>query len=316
MRLVVVIPTVGRRDVLERTVAHLARQSRLPDAVVVSTTEPAFVPGGWVVEANEIAETGLPFPLICTFGPKGLSAQRNRALDVLLGVDAERRAALVGIAPLASHDIITYFDDDFLPAANYLEGVCRSFAAHPDWSVLTGHVAHDGATCGGFEFDEGLALLGGIIPTDLENGQVLDTLGAYGCNMSVRVGAVGALRFDERLPLYGWQEDIDFSRQLARAGRVVRLTSLVGVHLGARSGRVSGVRFGYSQVANPLYLIGKGTMPMGFGANLVLRNVAANIVKSAWPESYVDRRGRLYGNLVAVSHALTGRLTPEQVLKL
>ena len=46
------------------------------------------------------------------------------------------------------------------------------------------------------------------------------------------------------------------------------------------------------------------------------RNIAANLVRSLWPESYVDRRGRLRGNLLAMLHVLPGRIEPEYILKL
>ena len=69
------------------------------------------------------------------------------------------------------------------------------------------------------------------------------------------------VRFDENLPLYGWAEDVDFCRQLATYGRIVENARTTGVHLGSNSGRTSGVCFGYSQIANPLYLWRKGTLP-------------------------------------------------------
>jgi hypothetical protein len=46
------------------------------------------------------------------------------------------------------------------------------------------------------------------------------------------------------------------------------------------------------------------------------RNIAANVARSLWPESYVDRRGRLRGNLLAIAHVLLGRVEPEYILKL
>jgi len=46
------------------------------------------------------------------------------------------------------------------------------------------------------------------------------------------------------------------------------------------------------------------------------RNLAANILKSLRPEPYVDRRGRLNGNLYGLSHVLRGRIEPEYILKL
>ena len=83
-----------------------------------------------------------------------------------------------------------------------------------------------------------------------------------------------------------------------------------------KSGRVSGVRFGYSQIVNPTYLIRKGSIPRAFGVNLMLRNVAANILRSPWPESFVDRRGRLKGNLIGALHLIQGRIEPEYILQL
>ncbi len=123
-------------------------------------------------------------------------------------------------------------------------------------------------------------------------------------------------RFDEALPLYAWQEDIDFSRQLAPFGEIVQTQALTGVHLGVKRGRTSGVRFGYSQVANPIYLMSKGTMSVAFGARHVARNLLANLAHLPWPEPHVDRYGRCKGNLLAVLDLLRGRLHPQRVLEM
>jgi len=122
--------------------------------------------------------------------------------------------------------------------------------------------------------------------------------------------------FDENLPLYGWQEDIDFSRQLAPFGRIVDANVLRGVHLGTKGGRTSGVRFGYSQIANPVYLIRKGTMSVGFAAALMWRNVVANAGRSFRPEPWIDRRGRLWGNWLALWDLVTRRMSPRRILDL
>jgi hypothetical protein len=97
---------------------------------------------------------------------------------------------------------------------------------------------------------------------------------------------------------------------------VIGLNTLIGVHLGVKSGRVSGVRFGYSQLANPVYLIRKGTVPASFLLELMGRNICANLVRSLWPEPHIDRRGRLKGNLLAALHLIQGRIEPEYILKL
>jgi GT2 family glycosyltransferase len=293
MRITVIIATYGRRALLNRMLTFLEGQTRRPDRVIVSAPDESHV-GRRESEA---------FALSFVFGARGSCAQRNRAIDAALG----------------DSDVVTFFDDDFLPAADYLETLEAGFAAHPDWAVVRGEAVADGASGTGYSFAEGLALLReaerlrAIRPIA---EQVEDQVGGYGCNMSVRAVAVGDIRFDERLPLYGWQEDIDFTSRLGTHGRLVGLNTLYGVHLGVKAGRVSGVRFGYSQLINPVYLVRKGTMPATFAFNLIWRNIAANTVKSLWPEPYIDRRGRLKGNMLAALHLVRGRDEPEYILNL
>jgi GT2 family glycosyltransferase len=290
MKLAVIIPTLGRSGQVARLLAHLDRQRRPPDEVIVSAPD----------ETHVELYLGSRFPISQIFGKKGLAAQRNNALERALG----------------RFDIITFFDDDFVPADNYLERVEKAFEKHPNWAVLMGRVVKDGANNAGLDWHEALAALRISEAEDLREPLVINHVGAYGCNMSIRSSLVGDLRFDERLVLYGWQEDIDFTSQLRRKGRVVSFSTIRGVHLGLKSGRVSGERFGYSQVVNPIYLIRKGTVPAAFALPLMVRNLAANLVRSLRPEPYVDRRGRLRGNLLAMSHVLMGRIEPEYILKI
>jgi hypothetical protein len=78
---------------------------------------------------------------------------------------------------------------------------------------------------------------------------------------------------------------------------------------------VSGVRFGYSQIANPLYLMRKGTMGIPKGWRLLLRAPIANSLKSAIRSRRADYPGRLYGNFVALSDLLWRRCHPLRVLE-
>lgn len=289
MRLAVVIPTLGRRAQVSRLVRFLANQTRLPDEVVVSAPDPSHV------TLPEVTE----FPCRAIFGRTGLCAQRNNALEELQD----------------RFDVVTYFDDDFVPADDYLAGIEAAFEGNPDYAVVMGRVVRDGATNAGLDWPdarEALAQPEAIPP----EAAVVDHVGAYGCNMSIRTSMIGALRFDERLVLYGWQEDIDFTSQLRRRGRVVCVAALRGVHLGIKAGRVGGTRFGYSQVVNPVYLIRKGSVPASFALPLMLRNLAANLARSLRPEPYVDRRGRLRGNLIGLLHVARGRIEPEHALNL
>jgi glycosyltransferase involved in cell wall biosynthesis len=290
MKLVVIIPTADRKTQVNRLLNHLEQQQRAPDAVVVSA------PDATHVEAYQAKN----FVLLYVFGKKGLSAQRNQAIERVLD----------------SSDIITFFDDDFLPADNYLRLVSTTFERHPELAVVMGHVVVDGAKTAGLTFEQGLAALRLAEASYPTTPGVRDHVGAYGCNMSMRSQLIGDLRFDERLVLYGWQEDIDFTSQLRRRGRVAGFNTIIGVHLGLKAGRGSGVRFGYSQIVNPIYLINKGTVPATFALELMARNIAANLVHSLWPEPWIDRRGRLRGNFLAACHLMMGRIEPEYILKI
>lgn len=289
MKLVVVIPTLGRSEQVGWLLRFLEQQSRLPDEVVVSAPDATHI---------DLPETS-PIPIRAVFGEKGLCTQRNTALADLAG----------------RFDIVTFFDDDFVPVRTYLEGVVEAFAANPDFVVVMGRVVADGACTAGLTCGEALDALSRP-EARLPRAGIVDHVGAYGCNMSIRVDAIGDLRFDERLVLYGWQEDIDFTSRLRQRGRVVCVTALRGAHLGLKAGRVNGTRLGYSQVVNPIYLIRKGSVPATFALPLMLRNLAANLARSLRPEPYVDRRGRLRGNLLGLSHVLRGRVEPEHAQNL
>lgn len=290
MKLVVIIPTLGRADQVARLVAHLERQDRVPDEVIISAPDETHVGTCRAVR----------FPVSTVLGARGLSAQRNNALRHAQG----------------RFDIITFFDDDFVPADDYLALAADGFDMNERWVVLMGSVIRDGAKGVGLTWQYALDALAACKANSPGSLEVVDHVGAYGCNMSIRASAIGELRFDERLVLYGWQEDIDFTSQLRRRGRVVALSTMHGVHLGLKSGRVSGRRFGYSQVSNPVYLVRKGTVPASFALPLMARNIAANVARSFWPEPHVDRRGRLRGNLLAIGHLLSGRVEPEYILKI
>lgn len=291
MRIAVGIATAGRREIVAVELLELTRQTRLPDQVVICVAAESDV------RREQFSK--LTFPVSCVFAPRGSSSQRNGILR-----------------SLEEYDLAVFFDDDFLPATDFLEETERLFTSREDIVVARGTLIADGINGPGIALEEARGLLEASRPPPAEG--VEDVYGAYGCNFGVRLAAVRQrrVRFDEELPLYGWQEDIDFSRQLAPFGAIVISNRLRGVHLGVKHGRTSGVKFGYSQIANPIYLIRKGTMSMRFGSRLMLRNVCANVLRSAWPEPWVDRLGRLRGNLLAFLDLLRGTLHPRRIMDL
>ncbi len=275
---------------LGEIVAELRRQTRPADRLVVCGAA-----------AEDVA--GID-PAAVILAPRGLSVQRNAVL-----------------AGAADCDVVVFFDDDFLPAPGWLAAIEAVFAAHPNIVAATGHVIADGIKGPGLSVAAGRALLRGDGGPGggAEGGERLSAVyNAYGCNMALRVAPLRAhgLWFDEALPLYSWYEDIDLCRRLAAHGRIVRVPGARGVHLGTKLGRTSGVRLGYSQIANPVYLARKGSFAWGRAVRSMARNLAANLGRWAVPEPWVDRRGRLRGNLLALADLCRGRVDPGRILSL
>ena len=291
MRIGLVIATYKRAALLGQLLSALQLQSRPPDEVVVSAVEPSDLPD----------LPTLRYPLKTLFGPPGSCRQRNNGIDYLAG----------------RVDIILFLDDDFWMGSSYLHELDRLFTNDSSVVGATGKVIADGAKTAGFSVPQAEEMLRNYQQRLKQiNSRLEDVPDTYGCNMAFRLGCVGSIRFDERLPLYGWQEDVDFSAQVGKTGRLVRADATWGVHLGTKMGKTSGVRFGYSQVVNPLYVCKKGNMALSAASSLILRNIAANAAKSISPEPYIDRRGRFRGNIAGIWHLLKGQLDPAQVLKM
>jgi GT2 family glycosyltransferase len=287
--IVVGVATVGRSAILCEALRELARQTWPPARIVVCGTRSQDVEG--------VAAAAPQARILLT--EAGLPRQRNAILDA------------AGAA-----DIVVFFDDDFLPRPDYLQAVASHMASNPRTVVATGLVLADGIKGSGLSVAQARAILA---HDDRPDAGVMPVFSGYGCNMALRLAPMRAhdLRFDERLSLYGWQEDVDISRRLAAFGDVVRLGAARGVHLGVKAGRGSGRRLGYSQIANPIYLSRKRR---GYNFNRamghIVCNMTMNVLRSLWPEPYIDRRGRLRGNFVAMRDLLGGKLAPERILDL
>lgn len=287
-RIAVGIATAGRTAILREMLISLRDQTRPPDLVVVSAPTLADVEG---------AADAYP-GVVLHLGMRGLTIQRNVILDAC-----------------ATCQVVVFFDDDFFPDREYLRRLETVHEDHPEVAMVTGAVLLDGVTSGGIPVEIARTALRETVSVEA-TPSLTDVYNGYGCNMSVRVALAAryGLRFDERLPLYGWLEDVDFSRSLARYGRVVRSEELRGVHLGNKAGRQPGKRLGYSQIANPIYIYRKGNLSLRRAFLQIARNCAANVVHLARPEPFVDRRGRVLGNLRGFLELVTGRLRPDRAL--
>lgn len=279
---------MGRGDQLAEIVQSILLQLRIPDRIIICISETDPVPDCKVSYAVEVirAERGLP-------------KQRN---------------AIIAVAE--DCDIILFLDDDFVLSPAYIQVTMLAFENDPTVVATTGFLLADGSRKAGYNTTEAQEIIAqDSNPIDAGSMQVPH---AYGCNMALRLSIVRKfeLQFDERLPLYAWSEDIDFSHRIGRYGLILELTGARGVHLGTKQGRTSGYKLGYSQIANPIYLYGKGSYTFGRATRSVGRNMIMNLIRALLPEPYIDRYGRLRGNFRAIIDMVRGCMYPERILEL
>ncbi|MGH6648079.1 glycosyltransferase family 2 protein [Aquabacterium sp.] len=301
----VIIATKGRAAVVHELLTWLQNQTLAPTHVVVVGSEARDVTN---LDQHPSVLEGKATVKVATHA--GSSHQRN------VGVEVAKQFGLLGEVP----SFAVFMDDDFRPDGTWLEAAQKKFQSQPDVVGITGHVLADGAQGTPLDTPDALVYLRGQKPPEPHwasgaTDRPMESL--FGCNMAFRDTAIRQCEFDEALPLYGWQEDQDYSSQASRWGRNIYTPDCRGVHLGSKSGRTSGLRFGYSQIANPLYLIKKGTMSKRKAYKFIARHLAANTVKSIGRFRYpnVDYPGRLRGNVRALLDLASGRCDPRRILE-
>lgn len=298
IKISVIVCSVGRPGCLAYLVTRLNQQTLLPTRILLVVPSAADAPPEGSLPA------GLPVAPEIVLSPKGLPRQRNRGLELAEG----------------SSDFIVFFDDDFIPSRHALSRAVEAFATFPDVNGMTGQLIADGINGPGITPEEAGAR---VDVWDAATGDAAarvpprarhDLVGLYGCNMAYRTAAIAGIRFDERLPLYGWQEDIDFGARVP--GRRIATDAFAGVHCGVKVGReTAGQRLGYSQIVNPIYLLRKGTLSPKFALRLCARNFAANHLRAFRPEAWIDRRARVRGNWIALIDLARGRADPARILE-
>jgi GT2 family glycosyltransferase len=294
MKVAIVIASKGRPEELGHWLEHLRRQTIKPATMAMAVTSASDLPN-----LDNYISTVRVAPLICK--EAGSSHQRNVGLSAVLD----------------GADVVAFFDDDYVPSSRCIEGVTQLFMQYPDVVAANGMLLADGINSPGISYESALETVAAHDREPRPAPNILRELsGLYGCNMTFRASAIGDECFDERLPLYGWQEDIDFAARVGRRGRIVATNAYFGVHRGVKGARDSGLRLGYSQVANPLYLMRKGTMSAPEALSLMARNIVKNHVKALSPEPWIDRRGRCVGNWRAIFDVLHLRDDPLNILKM
>jgi GT2 family glycosyltransferase len=290
LNVAVVVASFGRPHNVAALLDCLAAQSQLPAQVILSME----------TAADEPPNADHPFAVEKVFGTRGSSVQRNRGLDRL--------------SP--NIDAVIFYDDDFIPSRFALAGLSQFFQDYPEVAGAHGLVLQDGIGGSGIAPDDARRIVEGADAADAPPpGRILSQVPSlYGCNMAYRTSQIINVRFDENLPLYGWLEDVDFGARVQ--GTLVHTDAFRGVHCGEKRGReTSGKRLGYSQIANPIYMLHKGTLMRRVAYIQILRNVAANHSKMFFSEPWIDRRGRVIGNWRAVSDLLCGRIDPTRIME-
>ena len=295
MKISIIICTLNRPNILHQTIMSVNRQALAPRQIIVAS------PNLDHVLQETLALPGVEFVQT----PVGLCKQRNKALE----------------AVVQDTQLVAFLDDDIELAQSYLEEMSRLFHENPRIIIASGRMLHDGGRGARISREEAMEVCDTydkIHNTDAPlSYKTVDS--GYGCNMIVRYAGIGSCRFDERLPLYAWLEDRDFSHRCTK-GRCapVECENAVAVHLGWRSGRVSGVRVGFSTVVNPVYLKRKAnTFSFSFIlVNYWLRCMIGNILGVVTRDTEYDRVGLIKGNIIGFWHLISGRCDPEYILKL
>jgi GT2 family glycosyltransferase len=287
----VVVCSANRPDVLFETIESLTQgQSLQPHEIIISVFNRAHVPEK--ISAN-------PAVRVVLSNKQGLTAQRNAAIRVV------------------RTPYTLFLDDDVEIAPNFIESMENLLDEVQDVVIATGFVIVDGVRgdTGVDRKSARTAVLGYV--RELEDGACEE---GYGCNLFVRTSVFDRVLFDENLPLYGWLEDFDFSTNCLRYGRIIRNAGTCVAHLGAPSGRMSGLKFGYSQVVNPFYLWCKNGKPglthvvFAHWFVSVARNLRRTLVRAQGKRS--DRTGRFKGNMIGFCHLLAGKIDPSYILHL
>lgn len=301
MKAFIVIATKGRPKETCELVNTLQNQSYGIAHIVVVGSEETDIEGVSAVAVK-------PDQLTVTTSAAGLTIQRNAGLDEI----RDNHAA--GLDP--NDWFVIFIDDDFRMHPDWIASCASAFKNKPNMIGAGGRVLADGITGVGISESEAAQYLNKLLPPEKHHwsgDQVREVEDLYGCNMAYRGTFALNERFDENLPFYGWLEDVDYSVRAAKQGGLYYLPNAIGVHLGVTGGRTSGVRFGYSQIANPTYMRQKNTIAKQKAILLMSRNIISNIVRTLIFDHKKDYRGRLYGNLLAFIDTIKKRCHPLNI---
>lgn len=244
LRFSVIIPTLGRPEVLRATLDSVAACDPPPDELIVVDGDETRS-----AEAATLSFEGRGFDVRYVASERGLTRQRNRAMGHATG------------------DVIVFFDDDVTVTPEIFSILRREYS-DPSVVGVTGRIIEPKQKRAVKKHSP----IRRLIPGGGEEGRFtrygfprrlidLDTardIGfMHGSFMSVRTTVGREVRFDENLPGYGLAEDEDFSYRVARVGRVRYAPDAVVHHLKTGHGTRDARAFGKQLVGNRVYLFRK-----------------------------------------------------------
>jgi GT2 family glycosyltransferase len=227
----VIIPTMGRSEVLRGTLDGLSACRPQPLEVLVVDGDPERSAEPVVAEFS-----GGPAKVAYLHSAPGLTRQRNEGMRSATG------------------DIVVFFDDDVRVAADVFDELAEVYS---DASVIgaTGRVVEPRTKRIVGKHSRVRSFLPGggregaftrygyprrIVHVEMER----DTELMHGSFMSARLTDAREVGFDEQLPGYGLAEDEDFSFRLSRRGRIRYVPSAVIEHLKMGHGSRDAFAFG------------------------------------------------------------------------
>lgn len=263
-----------------------AVEQSVPARIIIS------VPGERHVLPETLALPGMELLI----APPGLCAQRNAALRTIRDREG----------------VIFFFDDDVEIETHYAEKMLQLFQQRPEVSLASGINLGSGTRPGSLTRESARELIKARLAASVTSG-VRPARTGMGSRLAFRASLLGSVQFDERLPLYGYLEDYDFSLQCRKFGDVVVNEECLMVHIETAAGRIGTRPRGYSEIVNPIYIYRK-KMGAEFGRTVAgaLKRTLRNFLRC----TDLNGRRQLEGNLIAWGRVIAGKTDPEYMLKL
>lgn len=229
LSITVIIPTLARSKSVRRLLDSVAKQTRLPEQIVIVDASEDHDTEAVVSQADAVLQDRLEYYRT----ERGLTLQRNFGLQK------------------ANSDIIGFFDDDVVLDEAYLEEIAKPFASDTQQSIggATGYVYPTelkGSRLHKAYVNLITYLYGSPCLATYYNLKLIpetpftETIAVRytsGCNMFFRREVFDAVQFDEWFEGYGLGEDKDFSLRVARDWKILAVGAARLEHLHESAGR-------------------------------------------------------------------------------